>query len=136
MRVSSDGCKSESLEGIRKCLPAIISVTSPPERLLCVLRRRMKLLAPGVLWDGLSPNGLLRGEYGLLHEPGGKAMMSLASGVLSRKNWPLGLRFSSVSSDLEAIREGWELARLSHLQRVTRSSSIVIRATHNCHLYA
>ena len=37
-------------------------VTDPPERVLCVLKRRMKLRAPGVLCDGLSPNGLLRGE--------------------------------------------------------------------------
>ena len=80
-------------------------VTALPEMLLWVLSRRMKLLAPGVLWDGLSPKGLLRGEYGLFHEPGGRLTTLSASGVPSRRNWLLGLRFSSVSGLLVAWNE-------------------------------
>ena len=88
-----------------RAVPAIMSAPAPPERLLFVLKRRMKLLAPGVLWLGLSPKGLLRGEYGLLHEPRGRLMASSASGVLSLKRSPLGLRFSSPSSNLQESQE-------------------------------
>ena len=88
-----------------RAVPAIMSAAAPPERLLFVLKRRMKLLAPGVLWLGLSPKGLLRGEYGLLHEPRGRLMASSASGVVSLKKSPLGLRFSSPSSNLQESQE-------------------------------
>lgn len=37
------------IRGVLRHLPAITLVTAPPERLLCELRRRTKLLAPGVL---------------------------------------------------------------------------------------
>ena len=90
---------------VLRAIPAIMSATTPPERLLFVLKRRMKLLAPGVLWLGLSPKGLLRGEYGLLHEPRGKEMESSTSGVESRRRNPLGLRFSSPSSNLQESQE-------------------------------
>lgn len=78
----------------------IVSNLASPSGVLSSLSLRTNARAPGVLWDGLFPNGLERGEYGLSDEDV-STPMSKMSGVVSRKRLSFGEQFSSLTPSLQ-----------------------------------